>query len=358
MPKYKKRKDGRFRARVWDGTYTDNGQKHYIDLYSTKSSRDLELKVIEYETQKKQGLVSLNKNVDIYEYSCNWVRTTKAFKEERTQAFYWTITHKIKELQGVTFENLNYNLVQNLINQHSKSPVACSDLKKTLRAICKTAEKDKILPRGVTEDIFDRVEVPKHTPKVRSPLSESDKNALNCPELTLQEKAFLYVLYFTGMRRGEALALTKADITHSDININKSFGIKQSSEFYLKAPKTIHGIRTVPIPNKLREFLDEYLPTLDTDYLFTFEGKPLTYGRVNAMWKEIKRKTNINVTPHYFRHNYCTMLCYQAALERNITTKKIAELLGDTEEMVLKVYSHIMNEKENVTEAVNNALDF
>lgn len=76
------------------------------------------------------------------------------------------------------------------------------------------------------------------------------------------------------------------------------------------------------------------------------------------MWDSIKDKTGIKATPHNFRHNFCTMLCYQAAKERNITTKKIAEILGDTEEMVIKVYSHIIEEQENVSEALEKALNF
>ena len=58
------------------------------------------------------------------------------------------------------------------------------------------------------------------------------------------------------------------------------------------------------------------------------------------------------LTAHIFRHNYCTMLCYQIPA---ISTKKIAQLMGDTEKVVLNIYSHILDEQENVYEAINNA---
>lgn len=38
--------------------------------------------------------------------------------------------------------------------------------------------------------------------------------------------------------------------------------------------------------------------------------------------------------------------------------RKIAQLLGDTEKMVLDVYNHIILEKEDASTAVENALDF
>ena len=43
--KYTAGKDGRFQTKVWDGTYNPDGRKHYIPIYSTKSSGDLEKKV-------------------------------------------------------------------------------------------------------------------------------------------------------------------------------------------------------------------------------------------------------------------------------------------------------------------------
>ena len=51
--KYKRGSDGCFQARIWDGTYTEDGKKKRITLRSKKSSRDLENMVKEME-QKVQ----------------------------------------------------------------------------------------------------------------------------------------------------------------------------------------------------------------------------------------------------------------------------------------------------------------
>lgn len=61
------------------------------------------------------------------------------------------------------------------------------------------------------------------------------------------------------------------------------------------------------------------------------------------------------LTAHVFRHNYCTNLCYQIP---KILIKKIAQLIGDTEAVVLKVYNHMILEKENAESAVNDAMNF
>ena len=80
------------------------------------------------------------------------------------------------------------------------------------------------------------------------------------------------------------------------------------------------------------------------------------------MWQRILRKMNevseepiTDLTSHNFRHNYCTMLCYQIP---KISIKRIAQLMGDTEKVVLDVYNHIVLEKENAAEAVNDAINF
>ena len=43
--KYSKQSNGYFQTRAWDGSYNDDGTKHYIMLRSKKSSKDLENKV-------------------------------------------------------------------------------------------------------------------------------------------------------------------------------------------------------------------------------------------------------------------------------------------------------------------------
>lgn len=70
---------------------------------------------------------------------------------------------------------------------------------------------------------------------------------------------------------------------------------------------------------------------------------------------EVSEEPVEGLTAHIFRHNYCTELCYQIP---KISIKKIAELIGDSEKMVLDVYNHVLNEKEDTHGVVNSALNF
>nr|WP_249397948.1 tyrosine-type recombinase/integrase [Roseburia hominis] len=113
-------------------------------------------------------------------------------------------------------------------------------------------------------------------------------------------------------------------------------------------------------------YLKEYLAALPGSYLFTCrDGFIMTHSAYVKMWQSIVRKMNhaaggtgafpviSDLTAHIFRHNYCTNLCYQVPA---ISIKKIAQLMGDTEKMVLDVYNHIMDEKEDAAAVVNDIL--
>ena len=98
-------------------------------------------------------------------------------------------------------------------------------------------------------------------------------------------------------------------------------------------------------------------------YLFTMkDGKPLTKSSYQKMWRRILKAMNAvseepiqDLTAHIFRHNYCSNLCYQIP---KISIKKIAQLMGDTEAVVLKVYNHMMLEKEDAVSAIDSAMNF
>ncbi len=130
-------------------------------------------------------------------------------------------------------------------------------------------------------------------------------------------------------------------------------------------PKTENGFRTLPIPGSTAGFLKGYIAGLPGSLLFTCrDGSLITHSSYVKMWASIERKMNraaggtdafpaiTGLTAHIFRHNYCTNL-YKVP---EISIKKIAQLMGDSEKMVLDVYNHIMEEKEDPAAVVDSIL--
>lgn len=94
-------------------------------------------------------------------------------------------------------------------------PRICQQIYITFKQIIRMAVTDNLIGAGIAENIIRDISLPKTVKIEKRPLSEVEKDALkNCLDnnsFTNREKAFLLLIYYTGMRRGEALALTVFD---------------------------------------------------------------------------------------------------------------------------------------------------
>lgn len=366
--KYKQQKDGRYQTKVWDGTYTKDNLKHYITLYSDKSSADLEKTVAQYKAARDEGRATVRSDILFLDYSREWLRTYKKVRERGTQIMYENIIEKhFSYFSSLRLTDLSRTHLQLLINNASKSPRTCQQIKMTFCQVLKSAISDKLLPADSVDVICHEIDMPKYTPAEKRGLTPTEKAAIRTADFSDRERAFVYIAYGCGLRRGEILALTIFDISleRAELTVNKSLAFDGNNP-YLKGVKTANGERTVPMPPFLSTFLAGYLKSLPGTALFsTKAGGMMTASAYRKMWESILRKMNlaaggteqnrkiIGLTAHMFRHNYCANLCYQMP---GISIKRISQLLGDTEKMVLEVYNHVLEEKENVREVVADAI--
>jgi len=364
--KYSQGKDGYYAARVWDGSRDENGRKHYVMLRTRKSSKELEKMVSEYNARVAAGQFVKSSDALFLDYCREWLRTYKAVRERNTQAMYENVIRKhFAPLDGVRVSDLRKTHLQMLINSALDKPRTCQLIKLTFKQIVNAAVDDHLLPESSVRSICS-VALPKYLPTEKRALTDLEKRAISAADFTPMQKAFVLIIYGCGLRRGEALALTQADIllARSELRVCRSLEFISNAPA-IKGTKSANGIRTVPMPAFLTDYLREYLPTLEGEYLFhTRYGSMITATGYRRMWEAILKAMNTaaggtdqirvisGLTAHVFRHNYCTQLCYN----RTLSTKKIAQLLGDTEKMVIDVYSHLLEEKENAPAAVAAAI--
>ena len=228
------------------------------------------------------------------------------------------------------------------------------------------------MPRSAEFDLLSDISLPRYVKTRRRPLSALEKDALKKVVLDDRKAAFLSTLYFTGVRKGEALALTSSDFDWKKKTLSVSrVVIFDGNRPELKPyPKSERGIRTIPLPDEMIDRVKPYAESCN-GILWRSEGSDLMSDTAyTKFWYSILTAMNVAVgynpnskknkterpitglTAHMFRHNYCTMLCYQIP---KISTKMIAQLLGDDERMVLDIYSHILAEKEDVSGAIADA---
>ncbi len=370
--KYKKNSRGLYETMIWDGTYNSDGSKHRKHVYSTKSSKDLEEQVAELKNKVKNGNVQLPTNITFVEYARHWLVVKKSVREKNTRRMYERVIEKyLIELDGIRLADIKHSQLQGLINSRIDKPRSCEEILLTVRQVLKMAVADSYITPDMFMKLTDNLVSPKYKAPERRVLTDLEKEVIKTADFSDRERAFIYIIYACGLRRGETLALTPFDFKFgqngSTVTINKTVIFDENVPEIKNTPKSEHGFRTVPIPDSVAGFLKEYISGLKTTYLFTNLRNDSLISKTgyNKMWKSIIKKMNVaaggsdafpvitNLSAHIFRHNYCTELCYQIPA---ISIKKIAKLLGDTEKMVFNVYNHIKDERENVQDVVNIAL--
>lgn len=367
MPRYKKRKDGRYATTVMAG-YKPNGSPNNIFL-SAKTEKELKNKVLELKIKIKSGELVKQSDTLLRDYSDSWMDTYKSSAEINTKAMYKNAIEKhIKpELGHLALNKIVRSDVQKLINDNQEHPRTCEIIKMTLVQILNCAIDDKLL----RENVAKNVTLPKRHKADKRALTELEKDALKKADFTQTERAFVMILYYFGLRRGEALALTKSDIDLKNklLNVNKTVVFDVNKPIVKIGAKSEAGNRAIPIPESAEAFLKEFLKSVDTFCLFPGKSfETLSKTQYVKMWDRIIKKMNAAVTSekekligiepiqgltaHIFRHNYCTMLYYSG-----ISQKKAVELMGHSDlKMIMEVYAHLDEEKEAVQEKLNKAI--
>ena len=165
--------------------------------------------------------------------------------------------------------------------------------------------------KKVTSNIL-KLKVPKSKSKTLSK-DEITKLIIACNNL--RDKFLLSLLYETGIRIGEALSLWIEDFDVSDMVID----LKDRGQLENNAEiKTVSSPRRIDISQNLVDMFMEYVAEyhtedVETNHIFIkISGdnkyKAMNYIDVDNLFRTLKKKTGIYVTPHMFRHTSLTTL--------------------------------------------------
>lgn len=131
---------------------------------------------------------------------------------------------------------------------------------------------------------------------------------------TARDRLLIGVLYETGMRIGEALALWVEDIDAAELvlHVRDRGDLTNGAEIKTRASE-----RALDVSEDLAHEVMLYVAAAhtsggETNHLFV-EGrgatiKPLTYAAVDSLFRRLRRKTGIDATPHILRHTHLTTL--------------------------------------------------
>ncbi|MDO4750390.1 MAG: site-specific integrase [Eubacteriales bacterium] len=357
----KKTESGRLRGRVTIGHKPDGTPIYkYVSAPTRRELENVKEAVREHFIFGRE----IPKDQQFYQYAEQWYRLKKEpFISEASRSYYKTcfIKHLLPTFGMQHMRAITAGQLQEYVNGFAgTSRSQINNIIGTLKAIFSSAFADGVIERDPSAALI-RPKASRNTGR-RALTQEETVRVLDTIH-THPEGLFLAVLYYLGLRRGEALGLKWGDFdfTADQVHIQRDIDFTGSTAAE-DTLKTEAADRYVPVPAELKEMLLPKRARAD-DYLFrTEKGAPLsqaTYKRMwarlmlqcgCAQWREVKpgtsrpddilKQVKPTLTPHYFRHNYVTLL-YESGIDPLIAMK----IVGHTDyQTTANIYTHLKEE--------------
>jgi integrase len=161
------------------------------------------------------------------------------------------------------------------------------------------------------------------------------------------------MLLYTGLRRGEAIALRwkHIDLIRLELHVVES-AYRIRKEFIIKEPKSLHSKRAVSLSPSLAALLLEYRedqelmrkqmgnPLTEEDFVFSWpDGRPLDPDVVTKAFHRIAGEAGLkSIRLHDLRHTHATLM-----LKAGVHPKIVSERLGHANiGITLDTYSHVL----------------
>lgn len=361
-----RRPDGR-----WQGSITigrdDRGRlirKYFYGKTRKETSEKLNRAI---EELRDNRFINKSDNPTVEQWCHEWLWSYKRNSvKQKTFDQYETIlrTHIIPDLGDIRLADLKTMHIQRIINKMHDSGLShrtIEVMKIVMHAALKQAQRNKL----VSENVCENVVLPRKQPKHIRVLNEDEQTKLIA---ALKDnyigRGLLFALY-TGMRRGEVLALKWSDYDKNEktISITKALNRVRTynkdgnkTMLTVTTPKTDTSIRTVPLIDKAVELLAEhkrrqerYMELVgdyytDNDLIFSSSrGDYLDPGNFNRKLNKTVKKIGIpRISPHVLRHSFATR-----GLEAEVSLKAMQELLGHSSITVTgDIYTHILKEQK------------
>ncbi len=297
-----------------------------------------------------------NSNLTVGEWLDLWFETHKngwkiTSQMQRENAIKYQMKpllgkYKLAELDKTTYKRVYINA---LLKRYKPSTVQL--FHRLFKVAINAAVDDEIIPRNRFNKItIENEEVAENflTAHELKQLLSASKQLDNITNYSL-----IFLLAYTGLRKGEAQGLKWGDIDFE----GKTITVKRTRDNKgVRSPKTKRSYRTILIDEELVAQLKLYrkwcketklsfgLRSTKDDYVFVSyqNGTPVTDNTIKYSMDRIQKKTNLKrITPHGLRHTHATIL-----ISKRIPIKVIADRLGNTPQMILDIYGHSFKDLE------------
>lgn len=258
-------------------------------------------------------------------------------KTLQKQAFEWNKKYKnFKKMINYTFAVFSYALKMGYINSNPKDKFTMPKKKQELKD-----DAWKYYTREEVHVLFDYLE----------------------KENSLEWVVFFRLLAFTGIRKGECLALTWNDIDFikNTLTINKTISVGLQNKQIIQDPKSFNSYRTVTLDEitiqMLKKWRVEQASMLlkfghnsmnKNQLLFSTASKNSMYtlSKPRTILKRVCDKYDFKFIPiHGFRHTHTSLL-----FESGITMEVVKDRLGHSDiQTTVNIYTHVTQKNKDKT---------
>ncbi|MFJ9462112.1 tyrosine-type recombinase/integrase [Viridibacillus arvi] len=255
---------------------------------------------------------------------------------------------KLNQLDKITYKRI---FIEPLFKKYK--PLSVLSYHRTFVAMVNAAVDAEILQRNR----FTNISFKDDEKEAENVISASQLNQLLSYAKTRNELQYtiIYLLAFTGIRCGEACGLTWKDVNFitGEVNINKT-----RDYLGVRSPKTRNSYRVLKVDDDVLEMLKKYKLTAkkthlrfghkfnEESYIFISSnfGRPINTTAISKAFRVASDRLGFKVKAHTLRHTYASLL-----ISSGVDVVTVASRLGDTTEMVFKVYAHAVDENKNQT---------
>jgi len=358
MTKQKKR----LRAQITVGHDTD-GTPIY-KWASGRTKKELEANKEELRRAHINGAVAVRRDILFGEFVTDWYRIYKEpYISPSSKTSYRTVLNRYlfpeygnKQMRAITAVQL-----QAYLNQLAGMGKTTLGYITGVLTNCFTlANAQGVIDRNPAEAL----KPPKAERTSRRALTPQETAAVLEVIDARPDGLLLAILYYTGLRRGEVLGLRWSDIDFA----KRTLHVERDIDFVtgeVGSVKTENSIRTVPIPDALLAMLQKNRQ-IGSGYIVRAPRSGEYWSQATFMrrWRLIQAAflkvapgienngTGSILTPHYFRHNYASIL-YRSGVD--VLTAQ--QYLGHADPATtMRIYTHLADETQlKDAEKVRNA---
>lgn len=189
--------------------------------------------------------------------------------------------------------------------------------------------KERKLPKTLTKneiaELLKTAKAERNSAKTNTDILSTSRNL-----------ALIDVLISTGIRIGEATAISLEDIIESEKTLLIHGKGRKQRLIYISCPETWDNL------NKWLNIRKEM--NISTNKLFVNRcGNQLGIHGIEYIYKKLKSKSGINPcsTPHYLRHTFATHL-----LSNGADLRSVQELLGHSSVAITEIYTEITTQRK------------